>query len=67
MKSPKADLDALRHEQKYERTDRVSKALTEEASAERRDKSRLLREARLERLARAADEEPSDKPDRQGD
>jgi len=67
MKSPKSDLDAFRDEQRYDRTDRISKALTEEASAERRDKSRTLREARIQRQAQDAGVEPSDKRDQQAD
>jgi len=58
MKPPKSHLDAFQFEQKSDRTDRVSKELVEEAAAERRDKSRLLRQARLAREA-AADNEVS--------
>jgi len=49
METPKSQLDAFGRELKNERTDRVSKALVEEAAAERREKIRLLRRARLER------------------
>ena len=49
MKSPKSYLEAFGLEQKDERTDRVAKALVEEAAAERREKNRILRRARLER------------------
>lgn len=60
MKPPKSYLDAFGREQKDVRTDRVAKLLVEEAAAERREKSRLLKKARLERDAQDGHEERTD-------
>ena len=49
IKTTKTYLDAFQHEAKEDRTNRVSKSLVEEAAEERREKSRLQREARIER------------------
>lgn len=49
MKSPKSHLNAFRQEPRDERTDRVARELVEEAAAERRERSQLLRKTRLER------------------
>jgi len=59
MKPPNSYLDAFRQEQKDDRTDRVARAIVEDAVAERREKSRLLREARLERDAPSDRKQPA--------
>ena len=51
LKPPKSYLEAFQQEQKDDRTDRVARSIVEDAAAERREKVRLLREARLERDA----------------
>lgn len=53
MKSSKSYLDEFRYEQKNDRTDRIARTLVEEAAAERQERSRSLRKARLERDASA--------------
>jgi len=67
MKPPKSYLDAFRHEQKDDRTDRVARTIVEDAVAERREKSRLLREARLERDAPPSDRKQPAQREGKGD
>jgi len=67
MKSPKTYLDAFQFEQKSERTDRVARELVEEAATERREKSRLLRQARLERKTAELKAELPAQPHEKGD